>query len=107
MVAVDWKFVEEISRFGRDDVLLELNHGEPRKKRASARKKERRADGELGKMSWTTGRRRLAGKTGKAPPTDNAWRWRSFERAPPLKASRPLIRVLVINDNGLWINNFI
>ena len=23
------------------------------------------------------------------------------------KASRPLIRVLVINDNGLWINNFI
>jgi hypothetical protein len=23
----------------------------------------------------------------------------------PLKASRPLIRVLVINDNGLWINN--
>ena len=30
-------------------------------------------------------------------------------RAPPapLKASRPLIRVLVINDNGLWINDFI
>ena len=25
----------------------------------------------------------------------------------PLKASRPLIRVLVINDNGLWINEFI
>ena len=25
----------------------------------------------------------------------------------PLKASRPLIRVLVINDNGLWINDFI
>ena len=24
-----------------------------------------------------------------------------------LKASRPLIRVLVINDNDLWINNFI
>ena len=24
-----------------------------------------------------------------------------------VKASRPLIRVLVINDNGLWINNFI
>ena len=24
-----------------------------------------------------------------------------------LKASRPLIRVLVINDNGLWINDFI
>jgi hypothetical protein len=24
-----------------------------------------------------------------------------------LKAYRPLIRVLVINDNGLWINNFI
>jgi hypothetical protein len=23
-----------------------------------------------------------------------------------LKASRPLIRVLVINDNDLWINNF-
>jgi hypothetical protein len=23
-----------------------------------------------------------------------------------VKASRPLIRVLVINDNGLWINNF-
>jgi len=39
MVAVDWKFVEEISRFGRDDVLLELNHGERRKKRASAREK--------------------------------------------------------------------
>ena len=30
-------------------------------------------------------------------------------RAPAehLKASRPLIRVLVINDNDLWINNFI
>ena len=27
-------------------------------------------------------------------------------RAPGLKASRPLIRVLVINDNGLWINDF-
>jgi hypothetical protein len=27
------------------------------------------------------------------------------ERFPRLKASRPLIRVLVINDNGLWINN--
>jgi hypothetical protein len=26
--------------------------------------------------------------------------------ATQLKASRPLIRVLVINDNGLWINNF-
>ena len=25
----------------------------------------------------------------------------------PLKASRPLIRVLVINDNVLWINDFI
>ena len=24
-----------------------------------------------------------------------------------VKASRPLIRVLVINDNDLWINNFI
>jgi hypothetical protein len=24
-----------------------------------------------------------------------------------MKASRPLIRVLVINDNGLWINDFI
>ena len=24
-----------------------------------------------------------------------------------LKASRPLFRVLVINDNGLWINDFI
>ena len=24
-----------------------------------------------------------------------------------MKASRPLIRVLVINDNDLWINNFI
>ena len=24
-----------------------------------------------------------------------------------LKASMPLIRVLVINDNGLWINDFI
>ena len=24
-----------------------------------------------------------------------------------LKASRPLIRVLVINDHGLWINDFI
>ena len=24
----------------------------------------------------------------------------------PLKASSPLIRVLVINDNGLWINDF-
>ena len=24
-----------------------------------------------------------------------------------VKASRPLIRVLVINDNGLWINEFI
>ena len=24
-----------------------------------------------------------------------------------LKAFRPLIRVLVINDNGLWINDFI
>ena len=34
---------------GRDDELLELNRGEPRKKRASARKKERRADGELGR----------------------------------------------------------
>ena len=34
---------------GRDDELLELNRGEPRKKRASTRKKERRADGELGK----------------------------------------------------------
>ena len=28
-------------------------------------------------------------------------------QAAALKASRPLIRVLVINDNGLWINNFI
>ena len=27
--------------------------------------------------------------------------------AAALKASRPLIRVLVINDNGLWINDFI
>ena len=25
----------------------------------------------------------------------------------PLKASRPLLRVLVINDNGLWFNDFI
>ena len=49
MVAVDWKFVEEISRFARDDELLELSRGEPRKKRASARKKERRADGKLGR----------------------------------------------------------
>ena len=24
-----------------------------------------------------------------------------------VKASRPLIRVLVINENGLWINDFI
>ena len=24
-----------------------------------------------------------------------------------VKASRPLIRVMVINDNGLWINDFI
>ena len=24
-----------------------------------------------------------------------------------VKASKPLIRVLVINDNGLWINDFI
>ena len=24
-----------------------------------------------------------------------------------VKTSRPLFRVLVINDNGLWINNFI
>ena len=24
-----------------------------------------------------------------------------------VKASRPLIQVLVINDNGLWINDFI
>ena len=24
-----------------------------------------------------------------------------------VKASRPLIRVLVINDNSLWINDFI
>ena len=24
-----------------------------------------------------------------------------------MKASRPLIRVLVINDSGLWINDFI
>ena len=23
------------------------------------------------------------GKTGKASPTDSAWRWRSFGRAPP------------------------
>ena len=28
-------------------------------------------------------------------------------RAALVKASRPLIRVLVINDNGLWINDFI
>jgi len=28
-------------------------------------------------------------------------------RPATLKASRPLIRVLVINDNGLWINDFI
>ena len=27
--------------------------------------------------------------------------------AATVKASRPLIRVLVINDNGLWINDFI
>ena len=34
---------------------------------------------------------------------------RQGERRPEgeLKASRPLIRVLVINDNGLWINDFI
>ena len=33
-------------------------------------------------------------------------RERKRERA-RLKASRPLIRVLIINDNGLWINDFI
>ena len=37
--------------------------------------------------------------------------WRRFTKLLPLrfgllKASRPLIRVLVINDNGLWINDF-
>ena len=30
-----------------------------------------------------------------------------FKERGQLKASRPLIRVLVINDNGLWINDFI
>jgi hypothetical protein len=29
-----------------------------------------------------------------------------FSSVAHLKASRPLIRVLVINDNGLWINNY-
>ena len=32
-------------------------------------------------------------------------RWKHSREC--LKASRPLIRVLVINDNGLWINDFI
>ena len=62
MVAVDWKFVEEISRFGRDDELLELNHGEPRKKRVSAG----RCRGQLGDV---TGR-----ENGIALHDDNARR---------------------------------
>ena len=31
----------------------------------------------------------------------------AYRPAGPVKSSRPLIRVLVINDNGLWINDFI
>ena len=31
----------------------------------------------------------------------------SYMHGDMLKASRPLFRVLVINDNGLWINDFI
>ena len=31
----------------------------------------------------------------------------SYSNTVVLKASRPLIRVLVINDNDLWNNNFI
>ena len=38
-----------------------------------------------------------------ASPTAPARR----RRGARVKASRPLIRVLVINDNGLWINDFI
>ena len=41
----------------------------------------------------------------------NAWVWNDYLPKQSsyvwLKASRPLIRVLVINDNGLWINEFI
>jgi hypothetical protein len=44
----------------------------------------------------------------QADPT--CWPVDLLEGEPPaadlLKASRPLIQVLVINDNGLWINNF-
>jgi hypothetical protein len=42
----------------------------------------------------TRGRSREEGRSGRAHGGRRG-----------VKASRPLIRVLVINDNGLWINN--
>ena len=48
---------------------------------------------------------------GAGPPLDlpcaKPWHPLSAPSSATLKASRPLIRVLVINDNGLWINDFI
>jgi len=45
--------------------------------------------------------------TAARPPLGERAHRRGVRRVAPLKASRPLIRVLVINDNGLWINKFI
>ena len=45
------------------------------------------------------------------PPAPSKWTYSTVKSSyvgaePSLKASRPLIQVLVINDNGLWINDF-
>ena len=73
----------KLAIWGRDNELLELNRGEQRKKRVSAREEEGRADGELGKRACTTWRRRW--RPGDAARFSDGQRtgWRSFGRTPP------------------------
>ena len=55
---------------------------------------------------WRPGRRRRGG-TGEGRRRTGERPGGVVVKGGRVKASRPLIRVLVINDNGLWINDFI
>jgi hypothetical protein len=71
---------------------------------------EGEAVGELGGNAWRPGEAgRGLGRHGTAASGDATTRRRRSRgrrrRGGGVKASRPLIRVLVINENSLWINN--
>jgi hypothetical protein len=70
---------------------------------AGNRRRDVAASGDGG-TTWRGGEKPV--EVGRAAGGELEGQVLGLERRGAVKASRPLIRVLVINDNGLWINNF-